>query len=116
MPSSTEIDDIVEEIINNLRPLRCTLSTATRDIAKIIERGPSQTLSIQQGCVEDALELIITLSHREPSSAPDKNLRTITSLLFNLYGRIPIGLERACAQAMKHWREKRRTYSAASLL
>jgi hypothetical protein len=62
MPSSTEIDDIVEEIINNLRPLRCTLSTATRDIAKIIERGPSQTLSIQQGCVEDALELIITLS------------------------------------------------------
>jgi hypothetical protein len=38
--SRARLEEIVEEIIDNLRPLKCEFKAANRDVHRIIERGP----------------------------------------------------------------------------
>jgi hypothetical protein len=65
---------------------------------------------IKQGCAEDALELIITLSKKRPSAAPHQNLRTIASLVYEAHCGPPnTDFERACDRARKHWRRRGHT-------
>jgi hypothetical protein len=65
---------------------------------------------IKQSCAEDALHLITTLSRQRPSTAPEKNLRVIASLIYQAHGGSPdTDFERACDRSMKYWRQHNRT-------
>jgi hypothetical protein len=50
------VDEIVEEIIDNLRPLRCAAVTAQRAIRRIIERGPPRNFHNRPGVVRQYAE------------------------------------------------------------
>jgi hypothetical protein len=66
-----------------------------------------QSDPIKQACASNALSLIIALSKKPPTSADEKNLRTIASLLYEAHGGQPnIDLERACDPALRRWRRE----------